>query len=183
MKTDSASKDNLSDTVPPARSEPEGAEPVEAGAAEGDLAGELERVRDRYLRLAAEYDNFRKRSERERSESWTRARADLASSLLDALDDLRRVSEHDPGDSSASSLHEGVRLVERKLLQALEAAGLEEVDAEGSPFDPEVHEALMTVPAGEPGDDGLVEGVLQRGYRFRGALLRPARVRVWKYEE
>jgi molecular chaperone GrpE len=77
---------------------------------------------------------------------------------------------------------EGVRLVERKLLRALEEAGLEPVEAAGTPFDPEVHEALMTVPAEEPEEDDMVADVFQEGYRFKGVLLRPARVRVKKFE-
>ena len=144
---------------------------------------EVDRMQERYLRLAAEYDNYRKRTERERSESWLRAQADLAGRLLDPLDDLSRVTGDDGQEAGAEGVIEGVRLVERKLLKALEAAGLETVDADGTPFDPEVHEALMTVPAETPDEDDMVADVFQQGYRFKGVLLRPARVRVKKFEE
>jgi molecular chaperone GrpE len=157
-------------------------EEQDAGADDRPEDEELARMQDRYLRLAAEYDNYRKRTERERSESWLRAQADLAGRLLDPLDDLSRVSGQDGAEAAASAVIEGVKLVERKLLRTLEEAGLEPVEAAGTPFDPEVHEALMTVPAEEPEEDDMVADVFQEGYRFKGVLLRPARVRVKKFE-
>lgn len=141
-----------------------------------------EGLRDRYLRLAAEYENFRKRTDRERAESWNRAQAQLVERFLDPLDDLQRVTDFSAEKASAESLYEGVELVERKLWRLLEAAGLEEVTAEGEPFDPAIHEALMAVPTSDPDEDNTVGGVLQRGYQFKGILLRPARVQVRSYE-
>jgi molecular chaperone GrpE len=144
---------------------------------------ELEAARDRHLRLAAEYDNFRKRTERERTESWSRAQAQLVSRLLDALDDLQRVGGLDVENTSAAAVVEGVQLVERKLHRALEGAGLERIDGEGDPFDPEIHEALVSTPTAEREMDDTVAEVFQPGYLFKGVLLRPARVRVQKYED
>jgi molecular chaperone GrpE len=143
---------------------------------------ELEAFRDRHLRLAAEYDNYRKRTERERTESWTRAQAQLVERLLDGLDDLQRVAQIDPEQTAAAALVEGVQLVERKLYRALEGAGMERIEADGQPFDPELHEALVSTPTEEPEQDETVAEVFQPGYRFKGVLLRPARVRVHKYE-
>ena len=157
---------------------------AEASEISEDLAqarAEVGALNDRHLRLAAEFDNYRKRTERERAETWTRSQADLAMSLLDTLDDLQRVAHLDPSGASVDSLLEGVQLVERKLQRALEAAGLEEVDAEGRPFDPASMEGLMTVETDSPDQDDEVAGVLQKGYRFKGHLLRPARVQVRKY--
>lgn len=157
---------------------------AEASEISEDLAqarAEVGALNDRHLRLAAEFDNYRKRTERERAETWTRSQADLAMNLLDTLDDLQRVAHLDPSGASVESLLEGVQLVERKLQRALEAAGLEEVDAEGRPFDPASMEGLMTVEADSPDQDDEVAGVLQKGYRFKGHLLRPARVQVRKY--
>ena len=167
------------DASPTADMEETGKDDADASSA-GD---ELGRMQDRYLRLAAEYDNYRKRTERERSESWMRAQADLVGRLLDPLDDLSRVTGNDGKEAGAEAVIEGVRLVERKLLRTLEDAGLEPVAADGTPFDPEVHEALMTVPAEDPEEDDIVADVFQPGYRFKGVLLRPARVRVKKFEE
>jgi molecular chaperone GrpE len=160
------------------------ADSVEAAEIADDLAQartELQSLGDRHLRLAAEFDNYRKRTERERAEARSRSQADLALGLLDALDDLQRVAHIDPAGTSLESLFEGVQLVERKLQRALAAAGLEEIDAEGQPFDPGTMEALMTVEADSPERDDEVAGVLQKGYRFKGQLLRPARVQVRKY--
>jgi molecular chaperone GrpE len=149
------------------------------GASEQELAAS----RERYLRLAAEFDNYRKRVEREKAESWNRAQAQLAEKLLDVLDDLQRVAQHfNPETATAQSLMEGTQMVERKLQRALETAGVEEVQAEGQPFDPAVHEALMTVPAESRDEDHTVADVFQKGYRFKGILLRPARVRVKRFE-
>ncbi|HET6231896.1 MAG TPA: nucleotide exchange factor GrpE [Longimicrobiaceae bacterium] len=143
---------------------------------------ELGAMRDRHLRLAAEFDNYRKRVERERGESWVRAQAQLAEKLLEPLDDLQRIADFDPATTSATALHEGAEMVEKKFLRALEAAGLEPIDAAGKPFDPTVHEAITTGPTSVREEDDTVGDVFQKGYRFKGVLLRPARVRVRKHE-
>ncbi len=153
-----------------------------AAASGGASEQELAASRERYLRLAAEFDNYRKRVEREKSESWNRAQAQLAEKLLDVLDDLQRVAQLNPETTTAQSVMEGTQLVERKLLRALESAGMEEVQAEGQAFDPAVHEALMTVPAESRDEDHTVADVFQKGYRLKGTLLRPARVRVKRFE-
>lgn len=144
-------------------------------------SGELQALRDRYLRLAAEFDNYRKRTERERAEHSIRAQGKLVQSLLDAVDDLERVADYTPDTTTVAALLEGVQMVERKLLRALEAAGLEPVDAHGEPFDPMHHEALMTAETEHPHEDETVGEVFQKGYRFQGHLLRPARVQVRKH--
>ena len=91
-----------------------------AAAAER-LAGELAELNDRHLRLAAEYENFRKRTTRERSELWAGAQAELVARLVDALDDLARFAHVDPVEGNAKALREGVELVERKIWKVLEA--------------------------------------------------------------
>lgn len=144
------------------------------------LQREYASLADRHLRLVAEFDNYRRRSERERAELWGRAQADLAARLLDALDDLDRVTHHAETASADALLH-GMQLVERKLRQSLQAAGLETVEAEGARFDPNSMEAVAMVRADEEEEDDIVADVFQRGYRFKGALLRPARVRVKKH--
>jgi molecular chaperone GrpE len=146
-----------------------------------NLQRDLAKTNDRYLRLAAEFDNYRKRVERERVDAYARAQADLARRLLDVLDDLDHVAHYDESTSSGALL-EGFRLVEKKLFQVLEAAGLEVIDAAGAVFDPTTMEAIATVEAEHPEEDEVVSDVFQRGYRFKGQLLRPARVRVKKFE-
>lgn len=154
---------------------------MQNGTEAAGSASEVQEIRDRHLRLAAEYDNYRKRTERERGESWLRAQAQLVERLLDPLDDLQRVADYDAEQTPAASLLEGVQLVERKLMRALEAAGLEPIDAAGQPFDPGVHEAIATTEAESPEQDDEVAQVFQNGYTFKGVLLRPARVQVRKY--
>ena len=160
------------------------AETTEAATPDAELERareELASVNDRLLRLAAEFDNYRKRTERERAETWTRSQADLAALLLDVLDDLGRVAHVDAATATASSLLDGVQLVEKKLQRTLAAAGLEVIDPADQRFDPASMEALMMVDAESAEQDDSVAGVMQKGYRFKGHLLRPARVQVRKF--
>lgn len=157
-----------------------GAEGV--GSEVDDLRNELQTLSDKHLRLAAEFDNYRRRNERERQTLATRLQTELVATLLDVLDDLQRVAQSGT-DAGAEAILEGVQLVEKKFSTVLDTAGLEAIDAEGERFDPEIMEALMTVPTDDSGLDDHVADVFQRGYRFRGTLVRPARVRVWQYDE
>ena len=142
------------------------------------LEGEVADLKDKHLRLAAEYDNFRKRATKERTEVWSRAQADLIGRLVDALDDLARFAHVDPAQTDAKTIHDGVDMVERKFWKALDAAGITRIDQVGVPFDPNLHEAVTTRPADHPGKDHTVGAVLQPGYQMGGALIRPARVVV-----
>ena len=134
--------------------------------------------RERYLRLAAEYDNFRKRTARERQEAHSRGQADMLKGLIDPLDDIMRFAHVDPASTDAKTLVDGVAMVEKKLFKTLNGHGLDVVNPEGRPFDPAQHEAVMTEPASSPDEDHLVSRVFQVGYVFNGQLLRPARVVV-----
>jgi molecular chaperone GrpE len=145
------------------------------------LQGELDAARDRHLRLAAEFDNYRKRVARDHSENVARAQAHLLNKLVEVLDDLERVSHHSD-KATVESLTQGVELVERKLRSTLEGAGLERIQAENAVFDPSTMEALTTVATDNEDEDDHVADVFQPGYRYQGVLLRPARVRVKKYE-
>ena len=162
----------------------DGAEPTEAeGPADPvvELAAERDRLKDRHLRLAADFDNYRKRTEERLRQGWDRAQADLVSRLLDPLDDLLRVTALEPENkSSVDSIVEGVDLVERKFFQVLKDAGVEVVDPGGETFDPNTMEAMMRVPTESEDDDDTVAMVFQRGYTLRGLLVRPARVSVFK---
>jgi molecular chaperone GrpE len=139
-----------------------------------DLATE----RDKYLRLAAEYDNYRKRSAKERQDVGARAQADLVRQLVEALDDVARFAHIDPATTDAGTIVQGVDMVEKKLLKALGGAGLEIINPLGETFDPALHEAVATEPTSAREDDHVVSRVYQPGYVFRSQLLRPARVVV-----
>ncbi len=162
--------------------DPADAPPAETGVSE-QSARELHEQRDKYLRLAAEYDNFRKRATRDREEARARAQGDLVVGLLDALDDLSRFAHLDPSTTESKTVVDGAELVERKLLKSLAGHGLEIIDPADHPFDPAVHEAVQTEPALSPEDDHMVSRVFQRGYLFNGRLLRPARVVVKQWRD
>jgi molecular chaperone GrpE len=156
---------------------------VDANAEEEEVLGaaaerQLADQRDRYLRLAAEYDNYRKRAMRERQEAATRGQGELVRSLVDALDDLARFAHVDPAVTDSKTIVEGVQMVERKLLKTLSGLGLEIINPVDQTFDPGAMEAVATEPALSPEDDHVVARVYQQGYRFNGQLLRPARVVV-----
>jgi molecular chaperone GrpE len=162
----------------------DGAQAVDSnGAAEiqGDL-DELVKVaaeRDEYLALAqrtqADFENYRKRVAREAAGAQERGVAGLAKELLPALDNLdRAIGAADANDP----LLEGVRLVRSELAAALARLGIESFRPEGERFDPSLHEAVATAPAGEGGASGTVLEVYQDGYRLGESILRPARVVV-----
>ncbi len=177
-----AAQQPLGDDAAIAASEPGGgAEPAAEDGTE-ILKEELAALEDRHLRLAAEFDNFRKRTLRERAEQTERAQAELVKSLLESLDDLARVSELGSTDHDAAAILEGVRLVELKLRRALESFGLKPIEAVGQAFNPEVHEALITVPTEAPEEDEIVSQEVGKGYLFKDTLLRPSLVQVKKYD-
>ena len=170
--------------------------PAEGGAlvepapeAVGRLEDELGEARlaaaqatDKYLRLAAEFDNYKKRSLKERTEAHTRSQADLVAKLVDALDDLARFAHVDPAQTDAKTYHEGVDMVERKVWKQLDAIGVTRIDQVGVPFDPNQHEAVTMAPASAAAQDHTVGAILQPGYKIGDALIRPARVVVLNWQ-
>ncbi len=138
----------------------------------------LERERDEYLadlkRVAAEFDNFRKRAARDHESLVSRANERVVKELLPVLDDLERALEA-AAEHEEAKLEEGVRLVHRSLAGILAREGLAEIETDGK-FDPHVHEALLTQPS--EAEEGSVIEVLQRGYKLGDRVLRPARVVV-----
>jgi molecular chaperone GrpE len=149
---------------------------VEEPAAEALPSGEGAPAPDEaYLRLAADFDNYRKRVAREQVELTRRANERILNELLPVLDDLERALEA-AAQHEEAKLEEGVRLVHRSLLGLVERHGLSEIETEGA-FDPHVHEALLAQP-GEGAEEGSVLQVLQKGYRLGDKVLRPARVIV-----
>ncbi|HXQ27921.1 MAG TPA: nucleotide exchange factor GrpE, partial [Gemmatimonadales bacterium] len=146
------------------------------------LEERLAEMTDRHLRLAAEYDNFRKRTQKERTEVWSKAQAELLGRFVDALDDLGRFAQVNPTQAEAATIHAGVELVGRKLWKELEALGVRRVAEVGVPFDPSQHEAVTTAPARDPAQDHTVGAVLQAGYVLGNTLVRPARVEVLTWQ-
>jgi molecular chaperone GrpE len=152
-----------------------------------DAAGEeisrlelaLSEANDRLLRLAAEFDNYKKRTLREQTAARARAQGEVVTQLLEALDDLGRVAGLEDSDSTVHDVVMGVHMVERKLQQELETLGTERVAFEGEVFDPNFHEAIGALPVPEDKEPGTIATVVQRGYRLGDTLLRAARVLVY----
>lgn len=146
------------------------------------LEREYAELKDRHLRLAAEFDNYRKRSSRERAELADRAQASFVAQLLDVLDDLDRLVASDPA-TPLPALREGLSAVDRKLWKELQDAGVERIDPVGTAFDPALHEAVSTTPTSDRSKDHVVSATFQPGYRFKGVLIRPARVQVYSDQQ
>lgn len=160
----------------PITAEGDDAEPPDPGAA---LRAEIATLRDDLLRARADFENFRKRQERERIEFARRAAVDLVEQLLPILDNFRRALTATDGTAPAEGggWLEGVRLIEAQLLETLGRAGLQPVPALGLPFDPHVHEAVAREESAAV-EPGTVTAELEPGWLFRDRLLKPARVRV-----
>jgi molecular chaperone GrpE len=152
-------------------------EPAEERAAR--LQSELDESRDKMLRLAAEFDNFRKRIARERVELSDRAQASFVMRMLDVLDDLDRLVAGEASAHQQGPIYDATVMINRKLRKELEAAGLERIDPAGQPFDPTRHEAVSATPPPAPEQDHTVAATFQSGYAFKGNLIRPARVQVY----
>jgi molecular chaperone GrpE len=164
---DEAEPTGLSPVDPPAPADPQQA-----------LQRELDDLRDRLLRKTADFDNYRKRMERDRQQAGQEATAGALKALLPTLDNFERALE---AGGSESTLREGVELIRRDLMAALAAQGLTVDDPLGQKFDPTRHQALSHEPA--PGArEGTIVGVLRKGYSLRDRLLRPALVKVARGE-
>jgi len=141
-----------------------------------ELEEKNKELMDNLLRLKAEFENYRRRMLKEQTRILDTAEGDLIRKLLPVIDNLQRALDHAaPGEGN--SLKEGVSMVLEQMLGILQKEGLEVVDPDGQPFDPEHHEAMMVVETDECPEGTVVE-VVQKGYRFNGLLLRPAMVKV-----
>lgn len=144
---------------------------------------EIQRQRDEYydllLRKTAEFENYRKRIERDRQAASEAAAADLLADLLPVVDDLERALKADPGEQGADAYRRGVELIHRQLLEVLGKRGLRPIEAVGADFDPHYHQAVVHAPA-EGRRDGEVTEEFRRGYMLGDRLLRPSMVKVAK---
>lgn len=139
------------------------------------LKEELRREHDTLLRTLADFDNYRRRIERDRAGAARSGKRDVILSLLEVLDGFDRALNHI--DDAPSSVAQGVQAIHRNLLGVLERHGVTPFDSLGEPFDPRFHDAIGTVESDEV-ESGTVADELQRGYRWGDEVLRPARVRV-----
>jgi molecular chaperone GrpE len=141
------------------------------------IIAEIARSKEQYLLAVADFENFRKRVEREKEDLVCFANEKLIHELLPILDNLQRALSMELDQAGADSILEGVRMVSTQLHSVLGACGLEPVEAVGGPFDPQYHEAVGVLPSEEHGE-GTVISELQKGYRLSGKVLRPSMVHV-----
>ena len=144
-------------------------------AAERDqLLADKADLQDRLLRQRAEFDNYRRRADRERSEYLQYAAMDLVREILPVLDDFERALKHETADRDYAK---GVELIYQRLAESLKKMGLEAVETGGRQFDPNLHQAVQRVETDDAEDQSILSE-FQKGYNFRGKLLRPAMVKV-----
>jgi molecular chaperone GrpE len=155
------------------------ADPVPGSAEASDLQRQRDEYYDRLLRKTAEFDNYRKRVDRERQTLADAAAASVVEELLPLMDDLERALEADPGSEGAEAYRRGVELIHRQLGDILRKRGVVAIEAVGADFDPHVHQAVA-YEAAEGRRDGEVIDEFRRGYRLGDRLLRPSMVRVAK---
>jgi len=132
----------------------------------------------KYRQASNEFDEARLRLRREIAKDVERARREVLADLLEVVDNLDRALDAASPASSLESLVQGIEMVRRQFIAKLEGFGVTRVEAMGLPFDPEVHEAVTTIPAASPEQDGVVMGVIRHGYRIGADVLRPASVAV-----
>jgi molecular chaperone GrpE len=179
----------MSDEQKDMQGEPAVEQPAHAAEAPADVVADLEarlaqaeaqatEYKDQWLRATADYKNFKRRTEIERSELIRSASGGLLLKLLPIIDDFERAEENVPSDIAESAWWGGTRLIGQKLRTLLESEQVTPIEAVGQPFDPNVHEAVMYEPA--EGQDGIVTGELQKGYMLRDRMLRPSMVKVGK---
>jgi len=138
---------------------------------------EKKELNDKLLRKAAEFENLKRRTTREKEEAIKYGSASILSSMLEVIDNFDRAVESEPSADDFHSFFEGIRLIDKNFKEVLKIHGLEEINPVGEKFDPFFHEAMMREETDEVEDNTILE-VFQKGYKLKDRLLRPARVKV-----
>ncbi len=149
---------------------------AEAGSASQE--DKIQELNDKYIRLYSDFDNFRKRSIKEKAEIISTASADVLKDLLVVLDDFERAIANNEKVDDVALLRESFKLIQHKLVHVLQQKGLESIESKGEVFDADKHEAITNVPVGDESLKGKVIDVVERGYNLRGRTLRFAKVIV-----
>jgi molecular chaperone GrpE len=140
------------------------------------LAEKLKEQEGKYLRLAAEFDNYRKRTLREKAEMTKNAGADILYDLLPVIDDMDRAVEAMAGTEDIRAIRKGIELIYGKFRDFLAQKGVKEINAAGTEFNTDLHEAVTKIPAKSSKDKGKVVDVIQKGYQIDGKVIRYAKV-------
>lgn len=145
-----------------------------------DGDGALQEMKDKYLRLMAEFENYKKRTFREKLETINTASRDMVMAILPVLDDFDRAKQVAEDDSSTEQFSEGVELVYQKLKSVMQNKGLKPMESNGVAFDPELHEALTEIPAPSEEQKGKIIDTIEKGYTLNDTIIRHAKVVVGK---
>ena len=163
----------------PVETEQTAREETAAETVEADAEFKLAELNDKYIRLLAEYDNYRKRTAREIEEIIIRGAEKLIIELLPILDNLDRATEHKNDKTTLDEYVKGITLIEDQFRAILARSGLEPIIAVGEPFDPNLHDAMMQIES-EEHEAGIVTSELEKGYMFAGKVIRHSKVVVSK---
>lgn len=144
----------------------------------GDAESKYNELNDKYLRLYSEFDNFRRRTAKEKLNLINTASSDLMRELLPVLDDTERAIENNKTSEDLPAIKQGFELVHQKLSHTLKTKGLKEMDVKEQPFDPELHEAITKIPAPNKNLKGKVVDVIEKGYQLNDMVIRYAKVVV-----
>ena len=142
------------------------------------LETEIAELKDKYLRQVAEFDNYRKRTLKEKTELILNGGEKIITSLLPVLDDMERAQQNIEKSDDVEALKEGTNLVFKKLMTVLESAGLQKIDTDGKDFDTDVHEAIAMIPATTDDQKGKVIDCVQAGYKLNEKVIRHAKVAI-----
>ncbi len=146
-------------------------------SAEEELEAKVKEATDKYLRLYSEFDNFRKRTQKEKIELYKTAGEDVISAILPIIDDFERAQKAMEESDDVQGVKDGVKLIHDKMLTILKQKGLEEVEsAVGKDFDLEFHEAITQIPAPSKKEKGKVMDVIEKGYQLNGKVIRFTKV-------
>lgn len=143
-----------------------------------DLQAQYDELNRKYLLLYSDFDNFRKRSIKEKADIISTASGDVIKDLLGVLDDFERAITNNENVDDVEMVKEGFKLIHQKMMNTLKAKGLEAMEAKGDDFDPDKHEAITQIPAPSKKEKGKVVDVIERGYNLKGHVLRYAKVVV-----
>ncbi|MEL7251086.1 MAG: nucleotide exchange factor GrpE [Bacteroidota bacterium] len=151
-------------------------QPTEEQSKDDNAVGERDELRNKYLRLMAEFENYKKRTVRERVDLLNTAAQDTLTALLPVLDDFDRALNLPEEQRNSPAFQEGIQLVYQKLNNTLKQRGLEVMESTGQDFDPELHEALTEIPAPTEELKGKIVDTIERGYTLKGKIIRYAKV-------
>lgn len=148
-----------------------------------EAAKAVAEAEDRFLRLAAEYENFRRRTAREKAEAFDRGASAIVQRLMDEFDDIDRLAASDPDSTSYEAFRAAFVLIQKKFEKELDSAGLEKLEPTGLPFDPAEHDAVAVTALVDGALPQTVAATFQVGYRFKGTVIRHARVQVFAEQD